>query len=235
MKREKNNKIILDKRVTLILSVIVLVIGMVVFWELLYKLAAKIRIKTNYQPKIVEKGNTSIPYYDIFEDKKVYDIYTINYNEGSFMIIGYNNKMYYASSVSMEEVFDCVYRFTMNDNGKITNGIYECVSEDEDTYGASIVELDIDSNNIEKVIVYSFPLSTDAQYSIYFIHNDGVVDYYHADGARGSLSKNVFGDYKIMNISQKCIKSGDAGCKKTELTLTLKDGSTRKITNFNFE
>ena len=47
MKREKNNKIILDKRVTLILSVIVLVIGMVVFWELLYKLAAKIRIKTN--------------------------------------------------------------------------------------------------------------------------------------------------------------------------------------------
>ena len=238
MKKEKSNKLILDKKVTLIVSIIVLVVAVAVIWELIYRLAGRINIRDSSN-KTSQSDATYIPYNDIFEDKHLFNIYNISYNEGSYLVMGYNKKMYYVESITMNDIFSCATEFTTNGVGKritLNGKIYSCIGEDEETdYGANIIELDINPNKIDKVIVYSYPLSTDTQYSMYFIYKDGVVDYYHADGSEGTLTKNAFEDNKIANITQKCLKQANIGCKKTELTLTLKNGATKKITNFNFE
>lgn len=241
MTKEKNNKIFLDKQVTLIVTIVALV-GII---ALVFELGKRLAGQDDCYPDDFENtfqvdtsDNNSIPYFDIFDNKQLYNIYSVNYNEGSYLIIGYNNKIYYINSVSMSDVFSCTNEFVVNGEGsRITrNGKnYICEGENEEDYGANIVELDINPGDVKKIIVNEYPLSTDAQYAIFFIHNDGIVDYYHADGLEGTLQINAFKGYKIVTLGQKCIKNSEYGCKKTELTLKLKDGNIKKITNFDFK
>ncbi len=245
MLKEKNNKIILSKTVTLIITVAALVGIVTLIAELVHYLSGQKTCTKELNcdntcecAECADCSGNALPYYDIFEDKVLYNIYSVNNEDGSYMIIGYQNRLYYIDSVSMNDIYSCAYELTVNGIGKRINkktGYYKCEPENEEAYGANIVRLDINPNEITKVIVKDYPLSTDVQYAIYFIHDNGVVDYYHADGLGGVLKKNVFKGYKIMTLSQECIKSGEYVCNETQLTLKLKDGSTKVVTDFKFE
>lgn len=177
-------------------------------------------------------------YYDIFENKKLYDIYDISVNEASYMIIGYKNKTYMVFANSMTGIFDCNYKL-VNNEVKFSKGVYELADKyDEDdeliSEGCTIREYNLDPDLLYKVVSTKYPYSTDAQFSTFFIHKDGSVDYYHF-GERGEFRTNVLKDYKVKDVSEECLKNGEDGCEKAQLNLTLQDGSSAKADKFDWE
>ena len=174
-----------------------------------------------------------LPYYNMFEDKKMYDIYGLNDYDMSKLLIGYNNKMYLATSNDMVHAFRCVNKFVDSPNEfKFTNDSCACENE-YDKYGSTLFELNKDSSNVSKVKFTNFPYSSDAQFSIFFINKDGKVDYYHY-GEHAKLRLDVLSNYKVKDLKYTCIEAGEIGCGVPQLSLTLFDGSVVNVKDFDW-
>lgn len=182
--------------------------------------------------KTVEKNY--LVYYDIFSNKKLFDVYSMSANEGSYMIFKYNNKMYMVDSSEMTNAFYCAAKF-VNSNGSLSNGIYSCKYDGRySSDNVTVRELNLSSSDVTKVITFDYPYSSDAQFSVFFINSNDKVDYYHF-GEGGSLRTDVLSDYKVKDIKYTCTEEGDGFCKKAQLNLTLQDNKTVNVDNFDWK
>ena len=129
---------------------------------------------SNLNQVIDELQAKKFEYYDMYENKVMYDIYDISANENTYMIIGYNNKTYMIYANSMTGIFDCNYKLVNNEVKWNNNYLIEYKIKDNKLY-MNYDNVDIlVSNNIVDKIIYQTNLG------VYYIVNDTLY-YYDPD------------------------------------------------------
>jgi hypothetical protein len=226
------------KKNSFILIILFIIIGFVLGWFLKDFIFNDNEIVSNVTIcNEKENDSYSFPYYDIYEEGKLFDIYSMINQEGSYLIFSYKDMMYMTNGILMNDVLNCTKDFTTDkSNGHELeyDGVYECTSSEEDYSNTTINLLDINPKEVYKVLVKEYPYSTDEQFSIFFINKDGTTDYYHYDGYSTRIYENILDLYRIKDVKIECIKYGDFECDKAQLLLTLDDDKTTTLRKFDF-